>query len=77
MVGVYTTSKSASDTFSYYTSNPKGLTTSGQKSVGTGSNDVGTVEYHGALHRIGHRRPARQHHLYRRRAEELGTSTSG
>ena len=43
MVGVYTTSKSASDTFSYYTSNPKGLTTSGQKSVGTGSNYVGTV----------------------------------
>lgn len=43
MVGVYTTSKSAPDTFSYYTSNPKGLTTSGAKSVGSGSNYVGSV----------------------------------
>jgi hypothetical protein len=44
IVGVYTTSKSAPDTFSYYTSNPKGWTTSGAKSVGSGSNYVGSAE---------------------------------
>jgi hypothetical protein len=44
MVGVYTTSKSAPDTFSYYTSNPNGLTTSGGKSVGGGSNYVGSAQ---------------------------------
>ena len=48
MVGVYTTSKSAPDTFSYYTSNPSGLTTSGAKSVGVGSSYVGSANIAGS-----------------------------
>ena len=57
LVGAYTTSAPPSDTFAFYTGNSK-LTTSGQKSAGTGSRYVGqakiTAPYTGSVTVVSH-----------------------
>ena len=57
LVAAYTTSQSPSDAFAFYTDNPK-LTTSGQRSVGTGAHYVGrakiTAPYTGSVTVVSH-----------------------
>jgi hypothetical protein len=57
LVAAYTTSESASDAFAFYKDNSK-LTTSGQKSVGTGAHYVGrakiTAPYTGSVTVVSH-----------------------
>jgi len=57
LVAAYTTSESASDAFAFYTGNSK-LTTSDQKSVGTGAHYVGRVKitapYTGSVTVVSH-----------------------
>jgi hypothetical protein len=57
LVAAYTTSESASDAFAFYTGNSK-LTTSDQKSVGTGAHYVGrakiTAPYTGSVTVVSH-----------------------
>ena len=72
LVAAYTTSESASDAFAFYKDNSK-LTTSDQKSVGTGAHYVGTGEDHRTLHGLRHRGLSQRHHLHRHRADELSS----
>jgi len=57
-VAAYTTSASASETFSYYQSSQAGLTTSSAKSVGVGNSYVGrlkmTAPYNGSVTVVNH-----------------------